>query len=81
MKKLFNFLLFFLFFNNYCCSQDTIKYDKTILIFKDSLIIEKIFYKKERIDIKIIYFYIDGVLSKRVWYNSKGEVVSTVFDL
>ncbi len=80
MRKLFNSLLFFLFFN-YCCSQDTVRYDKTILIFKNSFIIEKIFYKKQRIDIKIIYFYIDGVLSKRVWYNSKGEIVSTVFDL
>jgi hypothetical protein len=44
------------------------------------LILEKEFYKKDKLDIRIVYIYKDRYLIKRIWYNSKGEIVSIVLD-
>jgi len=62
-------------------SKDTIRYDNIVLIFKDNFISQRIFYKKNKVDIRIVYIYDEkGLLIRRVWYNSKGKIMGIVID-
>jgi hypothetical protein len=65
MKVLFFILFNILFFSSF--SQDTIRYEDIDFIFNNDYILEKIFYKKDKVDIRIVYYYKDDILVKRIW--------------
>ena len=72
-------LLFSIFLT---CSftQDTIKYGKDIIIYKDGKIQQKEFNSSKN-HIKVIYQYNQyGVLVRRWWYNKEGELISVSLD-
>jgi hypothetical protein len=50
------------------------------VVYLNDKVIEKIWYNEEKVKLKIIYTYSNGILIKRTWYNSKGEVTGTVLD-
>lgn len=50
------------------------------VIYLNDKIIEKVWYSEDKIKLRIIYTYSNGVLIKRTWYNSKGEITGTAFD-
>jgi len=54
--------------------------DHKILYLNDK-IIEKIWYdENKKINLRIVYTYSNGVLTKRTWYNKKGEIIGTTLD-
>ena len=65
MKVLFFIFFNILFFSSF--SQDTIRYEDIDFIFNNDYILEKIFYKKDKVDIRIVYYYKDDILVKRIW--------------
>jgi hypothetical protein len=65
MKVLFFILFNILFFSSF--SQDTIRCEDIDFIFNNDYILEKIFYKKDKVDIRIVYYYKDDILVKRIW--------------
>jgi UDP-N-acetylmuramyl tripeptide synthase len=72
-------LLFSIFLT---CSftQDTIKYGKDIVIYKDGKIQQKEFNSSKNY-IKVVYQYNQyGVLVRRWWYNKEGELISVSLD-
>ena len=68
MKVLFFILFNILFFSSF--SQDTIRCEDIDFIFNNDYILEKIFYKKDKVDIRIVYYYKDDILVKRIWLRS-----------
>jgi hypothetical protein len=55
-------------------------FDYKIFYFNEK-IIEKIWYdENNKINLRIVYTYSNGVLIKRTWYNKKGEIVGTTLD-
>ena len=75
-----NVSLFFCIFFTYSFTQDTIKYDKDIIIYKDGKVIQKEFNSSENY-IKIVYQYNEyGVLVRRWWYNKQGKLLSVCLD-
>jgi hypothetical protein len=44
------------------------------------LLIEKEFYKNDKLNIRVVYIYNDRFLVKRIWYNSKGGIVAIILD-
>ena len=60
-------------------SQDTIHYDSMDMVYVNGVISEKIFYKNNQIDIKVIYIYKDGVLLRREWWQ-RGKRISYTID-
>ena len=65
MKVLFFILFNILFFSSF--SQDTIRCEDIDFNFNNDYILEKIFYKKDKVDIRIVYYYKDDILVKRIW--------------
>jgi hypothetical protein len=51
------------------------------IIYVDEKIIEKIWYdENNKINLRIVYTYSNGILIKRTWYNKKGEITGTSLD-
>lgn len=51
------------------------------IIYLDEKIIEKIWYdENNKINLRIVYTYSNGVLIKRTWYNKKSEITGTTLD-
>jgi len=51
------------------------------VIYIDAKIIEKIWYdENNKINLRIVYTYSNGILIKRTWYNKKGEITGTTLD-
>ena len=51
------------------------------IFYFDEKIIEKIWYdENNKINLRIVYTYSNGVLIKRTWYNKKDEIVGTTLD-
>jgi hypothetical protein len=75
------YLLFILLFlTNIMWSQDTVIHNSVILIYHEGKIQQKIFNDSKN-QIKIVYYYdSQGVLRKRIWYNSKGNIISICLD-
>lgn len=61
-------------------TQDTIKYGKDIVIYKDGKIQQKEFNSSKNY-IKVIYQYNqNGILIRRWWYDKYGRLLSVVLD-
>jgi len=51
------------------------------VIYLNDKIVEKVWYdENNKINLRIVYTYFNGVLIKRTWYNSKGEITGTTLD-
>lgn len=72
--------LLFSIFLTYSFTQDTIKYGKDIVIYKDGKIQQKEFNSSKNY-IKVIYQYDqNGILIRRWWYDKYGRLLSVVLD-
>lgn len=72
-------LSFFIFILN-IFSQDTIKDDLNILIYKQGRLCQKEFRSSEN-HIKIVYQYdLNGILIRRWWYDSNEKLISVSLD-
>lgn len=78
MKVLMMFL--FLLVESFSFTQDTIRYGKDFIIYKEGKIIQKEFFSSKNY-IKIVYVYNEfGVLTRRLWYNKDGKLLSVSLD-
>ena len=76
MRFLFTFILTLVI--STCLGQDTldtVRNGEVIYLYKKGLIQEKIYYKGDQIDIKVIYVYREGVLVRREWWQ-RGKMIS-----
>lgn len=72
--------ILFSIFLTYSFTQDTIKYGKDIVIYKDGKIQQKEFNSSKN-HIKVIYQYDqNGILIRRWWYNKEGKLISVSLD-
>ena len=68
----FLFTLSLLLTTNYYLAQDTIDTvlrGDAIYLYKKGLIIERYYMKGDKIDLRIVYVYRDGVLVRREWWR------------
>jgi hypothetical protein len=68
----FLFTLSLLLITNYYLAQDTIDTvlrGDAIYLYKKGLIIERYYMKGDKIDLRIVYVYRDGVLVRREWWR------------
>ena len=56
-------------------SVDTVRYGDVIYLFKKDVLIERLHMKGDKIDIKVIYVYKEGVLVRREWWQ-RGKRIS-----
>ena len=82
MKILSTFILTLLL--QTCLSQpdtiDTVRTADVINIYKNGVLQEKWYHKNNKIDIKIIYVYRDGVLVSREWWRDNKKLSYTLED-
>jgi hypothetical protein len=65
-----------------CLAQDTIdtvRYGDVIYLFKKDVLVERYYMKGDKIDIRVIYVYRDGVLVRREWWQ-RGKRISYTLD-
>jgi hypothetical protein len=64
-----------------CLAQDTIdtvlKGD-AIYLYKKGLIVERYYMKGDKIDLRIVYVYRDGVLVRREWWRDGKRTSYTI---
>lgn len=72
--------IFFISFNSWSFTQDTIRNLNGIIIYQDDRIIQKEFLNSKNY-VKIIYEYDEfGTLIRRYWYNKKDELLGVSLD-
>lgn len=72
-------LLFLLLFQ-ICFTQDTMRYGKDIVIYKEGKVIQKEFSSSQNF-IKIVFEYNNsGILIRRWWYDKNGKLLSVTLD-
>jgi antitoxin component YwqK of YwqJK toxin-antitoxin module len=65
-----------------CLGQDTldtVRNGEVTYLYKKGVIQEKIYFKGDQIDIKVIYVYREGVLVRREWWQ-RGKMISYALD-
>jgi antitoxin component YwqK of YwqJK toxin-antitoxin module len=78
----FLFTLIILLITNYYLAQDTLDTvinGEVTYLYKKGLIQEKIYFKGDQIDIKVIYVYKEGFLVRREWWRA-GKRISYTLD-
>jgi hypothetical protein len=64
-----------------CLAQDTIDTvlrGDAIYLYKKGLIVERYYMKGDKIDLRIVYVYRDGVLVRREWWRDGKRTSYTI---
>ena len=80
MRFLFTFIMTLVI--GTCLGQDTldtVRNGEVTYLYKKGVIQEKIYFKGDQIDIKVIYVYREGVLVRREWWQ-RGKMISYALD-
>lgn len=59
---------------------DTVRTADVINLYKNGILQERWYHKNNKIDIKIIYVYRDGVLVSREWWRDNKKLSYTLED-
>ena len=76
--RILSTLIFILAFGSCRAQSDTIKTPGTYYIYVNGLLTEKIFYKGDEVDIRVIYLYKDGLLVRREWWKGGKRISYTI---